>query len=193
MLDHTKKHFLSFDDAKKTTTSERDLPNTKREPLFTFNGAEEIKPKGQNARMAVQCTSCYKPRVIYASKKLQKQALNDLMAGCQQHSYVCGGSVLDQQHPLSGTVGMHMNITCGSFIEAHYFTSPQQFVCVCIACGESDQEDLVEAPEDIAIKYSSVRPLCKPCIDMGMTFDDEGVWWGRKQLKKRRPTEMESE
>ena len=70
---------------------------------------------------------------------------------------------------------MYMNITCGSFIEAHYFTSPQHFVCVRVACGESDQEDLVEAPEDIAIKYSSVRPLCKSCIGMGMTFDDEGV------------------
>ena len=146
----------------------------------------------QLARGVVRCADCMKPRVIYsatapsrmvppvvddrvptpaeveACQNLAKQLLEDC---CQSTTFVCGGHVLDPDHPLADVFQTQSTFTCSHPIEPSYYTCSAGLRSnfsnqLCAICA--DREGVVD--DELKALFRTVLPMCTTCASNGFLF-----------------------
>ena len=158
--------YKPFSEVYGTVTTEKDRPSFNSSAEKRAHGLP-FNPSGQFARNAgrtLVCTECGKPRVTYASRKLQWKDHRDLELAVGDIMYTCGMDLhdcipaelspeADQTHILC-RVFVRQNLSCSTRIETPYF-SAECFDMICSYCGSDDILPTSDTPE--------MYPLCSIC------------------------------
>ena len=123
------------------------------------------------------CTECAKPRCLFSAKKLSAEQATQLAVALEELQYVCGGPLLEEDHPLVSVVGARVHITCGTPMSSHYYASKRAFPPVCYACGSKEPCPIAA---DMLQQHQSVHPVCTACLEKGVKHRTRGKRMVRK-------------
>ena len=189
VVDHSSNRFKSFPDVYGTATTESDRPSLKTSKAKNHTDKEN---KGlfvaAKVRDVIHCMECAKPRCIYAPEKLDSETLILVEHIKDQDStYTCGSPLFDMESPIKVRIG----ITCTSPMEAQYYTAKlHKFPPVCYHCGQENlPETSTELDKSLQKSYTTVRPICTDCENLGK---EPGVRGAKNVGKRQKPHDPDS-
>ncbi|XP_064642258.1 uncharacterized protein LOC135496717 [Lineus longissimus] len=121
----------------------------------------------ERARTIVGCVECGKLRVVYSWYKPSEEEKNMLEVYLGEISYMCGFPLFTEDCELYKKFVVREQMSCCSPMETSYYRAGR-FSPVCFHCGTS--EDLADNKQIQALRltYAVVRPICQPCLDLGL-------------------------
>src|SRR5688500_17312108 len=112
-------------------------------------------------RNIIQCFQCGKFRCLYSEKALTNIQQSLFKCIIDDWDYSCGSSLVSKGHELYNVLFVREKISCESPIELAYYSSRKHNPSICYWCG-CDQE-LLEVPTSMTLKYKFVFPMCNVC------------------------------
>ena len=146
-------HYLPFDDAFKSQTSEKDRPSLQTQKHKKSLSYTPVKQHATNVGVVIQCDECNKWRLLFSKRKLAIQECIQLEQLLTDISCTCGARMKDIQLPL-GLNCVEIRIhDCNDRIEKLYYTAYPRDV-LCIHCGNTN--NIVDSEE-------MIYPYCNDC------------------------------
>lgn len=147
-------HYLSFQKAFTSSTTEKDRPSLKGKKAAKGISFSPSVQHARNTDTMVQCEECNMWRLVFSKKKLSAVARNTLASILEDVSYTCGASLEDLDLPDSVASVEIRNHQCGDAIEKLYYSA--EYEDICIYCAAS--MDLVTS-----LPESTYYPICSSC------------------------------
>ena len=144
-------HYLSFDAAMQTKTSEKDCPSLQRQKKKTISYSPSVQHV-KNVNVMVQCEDCLSWRLLFSKKKLTNLQRRTLEAILDDVSYSCGASFEDIEFPDGLESVCIRDHNCGDPVERLYYSA--EYDAICYYCASENISS--EVPTD-------VYPLCSNC------------------------------
>ena len=139
-------HYLPFDDAFKSQTSEKDRPSLQTQKHKKLLYYTPVKQHATNVGVLIQCDECNKWRLLFSKQKLAIQERIELEQLLTDISYTCGAKMEDIQLPLGLNCVEIRTHDCNDRIEKLYYTAYPRDV-LCIHCGSTNS--IVDSKEMI--------------------------------------------
>ena len=143
-------HYKSFNDISNTDPTEKYLPSFINDPKKVaeeIQGCKSSTLTAQNVRDVVKCSTCKKPRCIYATRALSNREMIELRKIIKNYDYVCGCMIAPETSFLKGSIFSRLELHCNSPIESMYYGAPKlnkrkDLCCHCGKTGVSQDTEL---------------------------------------------------
>uniref|UniRef100_A0A336MLL5 CSON002911 protein n=1 Tax=Culicoides sonorensis TaxID=179676 RepID=A0A336MLL5_CULSO len=99
-----------------------------------------FKPEINRARLAVRCVECGKGRILFAEKSLSTDERNQAINWFEDHPFVCGTPLFQEEHFLSKKIFQLKNNICGKSMTGMFFSCGKKnlkgYQNICSVCNE---------------------------------------------------------
>ncbi|PKY60343.1 hypothetical protein RhiirA4_483933 [Rhizophagus irregularis] len=162
-----KDHYANFQTAYRSGTTEQYRPtlmttmaNSERVPSSIFTNTR--------VREFIQCFQCGKIRCLYSERALSAEDKIACQVAIDDWDYSCGSPFVPEDNILYDKVFVREKINCEMPMELAYYScrkSNTNNCDTCYWCGHDNE--LVEPPESLKLKYKSLFPCCTLCRSAG--------------------------
>ena len=146
-------HYLPFDKAFTSDTTEKDRPSLKRKSVAKPLPFSPSVQHAKNTDTMVQCEECDSWRLVFSKKKLPNTARSTLQSILEDVSYTCGSSFEDLDLPDSLASIVIRDHRCEDPIERLCYSAGYEYICIFCATASDLLESLPE----------STYPICSTC------------------------------
>ena len=186
LLDSSKEHYLTFDEAYGKMVTEKDRPSLK----FSLELIEEDKLHKQTlvaqyVRAVIKCASCLKPRCIYSNCKFNDSVKKEVKSIIDDDTYICGGNFADDDSYLRHSAFVRRQLSCSEPMETAYYSCNLALPDVCFHCGSTSGAALADLT-DLLESFAQVRPLCIYCKTKGLKPATRAPIMTNKGAKKKK-------
>ncbi|GBC31897.2 hypothetical protein GLOIN_2v759794 [Rhizophagus irregularis DAOM 181602=DAOM 197198] len=181
-----KDHYANFQTAYRSGTTEQYRPtlmttmaNSERVPLSIFTNTR--------VREFIQCFQCEKIRCLYSERALSAEDKIACQVAIDDWDYSCGSPFVPEDNILYDKVFVREKINCEMPMELAYYSCQKSNTNNCDTCYwcEHDNE-LVEPPESLKLKYKSLFSCCILCRSAGKDIFARGEIKTHTRAAKKR-------
>ena len=161
-------HYMSFSDVYGQIPTEEFIPsamNDVKKVAEALQGCKSSTLTSQNVRDIVKCSTCKKPRCIYASRALTNREMNELKKIIKNYNYVCGCIITPESSFLRGTIFSRQELHCNKPIEPMFYGASKlnKRKDLCAYCAKTE----CSPDKELKAQFKTVHPICAECKGKG--------------------------